>query len=79
MLDVAGGNRDKVGETQRWYPSDGTVDTSTRENRSQSTPREGRSWAVLDPDSDSLWTGWKVGLCEKPCAWAGSCFVRNSP
>ena len=32
------------------------------------TPGDGRSGAVWDPDSDSLKTGWKVGLCEKQCA-----------
>ena len=31
MLEVAGGNRDEVGDTQRWYKTYGTVDTSTRE------------------------------------------------
>ena len=51
----------------------------------QATPGEGRSWAVSDPYSDSLQTGWKVVLCEKLCAcWelqgtAGHCFIRNSP
>ena len=34
----------------------------------RATPGEGRSWALSDPDLDSLWTGWKVGLCEKPFA-----------
>ena len=29
------------------------------------TSGEGRSWAVSDPDLDSLQTGQKVGLCEK--------------
>ena len=31
MLEVAGENRDDVGDSQRWYTSAGTVDTSTRE------------------------------------------------
>ena len=31
MLEVAEGNRDKVGDTQRWYTSAGIVDASTRE------------------------------------------------
>ena len=30
MLEVTVGNRDKVGDTQRWYTSTGTVDTGTR-------------------------------------------------
>ena len=32
--------------------------------RCQVTPGEGKSWAVLVPDLDSLQTGWKVVLCE---------------
>ena len=32
---------------------------------SQATPGEGRSRTLSDPDSDSLQTGWKVGLCKK--------------
>ena len=31
MLEVTGGNRDEVGDTQRRYTSAGTVDTGTRE------------------------------------------------
>ena len=31
MLEVAGGSRDKVGDTQRRYTSGGTVDANTRE------------------------------------------------
>ena len=64
MLEGAGGNRDEVEDTQRWYISAGTVDTGTR---GIGVPGEG-SWAVLNPDSDSLQTGWKVGLCEESCA-----------
>ena len=37
--------------------------------RCRVTPGEGKSWAMLDPDLGSVRTGWKVGLCEKPCAW----------
>ena len=33
------------------------------------TPGEGRHRAMSDPDSDSLWTGWEVGLCETLCAY----------
>ena len=32
MLEVAGGNRDEVGDTKRHYTSAGTVETGTREN-----------------------------------------------
>ena len=31
MLEVAGGNRDEVRDTQRWYTSAVTGDTGTRE------------------------------------------------
>ena len=31
MLEVSGGNRDKMGDTQRQYTATGTVDASTRE------------------------------------------------
>ena len=31
MLEVTGGNRDEVGDTQRRYTSAGTMDTGTRE------------------------------------------------
>ena len=69
MLEVAEGNRDKMGDTQRQYTSSGTVDTSTRETEVSNDTGEGKSWAMWDPDSDSLLTAWIVGLCEKPCAY----------
>ena len=31
--------------------------------------RREKSWAMIDPDPDSLWSGWKVGLCER----SGTC------
>ena len=31
MLEVAGGNRDEVGDKQRWYTFTRTVDAGTRE------------------------------------------------
>ena len=31
MLEVAGGNRDEVGNTQQQYTTDGTMDAGTRE------------------------------------------------
>ena len=44
MLEVAGGNRDKVGDTQKQYTSTGTVDAGPEKLRCQVTPGEGRSW-----------------------------------
>ena len=46
------------------------------------TPGEGRSWTMLNPDLDSHWTGWKVGLCEKSMSLlrtVGSSFIRKPP
>ena len=57
MLEVSGGSRDEVGDTQRWYTSAGPVNAGTREIGVPVTPGEGRSWDMLDPDSDSLQTG----------------------
>ena len=68
MLEVAGENRDKVRDTQTWYTYAGTVNTSTRETEVPGDTGEGRSRAVLDPATDSLWTAWKFGLYEKACA-----------
>ena len=68
MLEVAGGNRDEVGNTWGGTHPLGLWTPAPEKLRCQATPGEGRIWAVLDPESDSLWTGWKVGLCEKLCA-----------
>ena len=57
MLEFAGGNRDKVGDTQRRYISTRTVDANTREIGMLAIPEEGRSGAMSDPDLDSLRTG----------------------
>ena len=56
MLEVAGGSKDEVGDTQRQYTSIGTVGADTREIGVPVTPGEGRSGAVSDPDLDSLRT-----------------------
>ena len=68
MLELAGGNRDKVRDTQRCYTFTGTVDASTREIQVPGNIWR-KEWAVSDPDSDSLQSGWKFELCEKPCAY----------
>ena len=68
MLEVVGRNRDEVGDTQRQYTPTGTVDTGTREIEMPGDAWRKGELGVLDPDSDSLWTGWKVVLCEKLCA-----------
>ena len=70
MLEVTGGNKDKVGDTQGWCSSAETMDTSwviTRENGELGDAwRREKSWVVIDPGQDSLQSGWKVGLYEKP-------------
>ena len=34
----------------------------------------GKNWAMTDPDLDSLWSGRRVALCEKP----GVCLERQA-
>ena len=62
MLEIAGGNRDEVGVTQRWYTPAGAVDpTSEVINREIGEPRDTwrkeKSLGMLDPDPDSLHSG----------------------
>ena len=57
MLEVIGGNRDKVGDTQRWYKSAGTVDTGTREIEVPHDTWKREELGSVNPDSDSLLTG----------------------
>ena len=58
MLEVAGGNRHKVGETQRWCTTARTVDPGTRESGvlGDTSVRE-KSGAMSDLDPDNLQTG----------------------
>ena len=69
MLGVAEGNKDEVSNTQGQCAPTGNVDTGwviTREIEDPGdTWRRGKSWAMTDPDLDSLQCGWKVGLCER--------------
>ena len=69
MLEVPGGNKDEVGDTQRWCSITGTAGTSQVITRLMwelgDIWRKEKSWAMLDPDLDSLWFGQKIGLCEK--------------
>ena len=69
MLEVTGGLETKW-ETHRGgtHPL-GVWMLAPEELKCQATPGEGRSWAMWDPELDSLQTGWKVGLCEKPCTY----------
>ena len=67
MLEVAGGNRNEVGDTQRHLLG---LWTSGAEKLGCWVMRgEGRSWAMTEPESANLQTGWEVGLCEKPCTF----------
>ena len=56
ILEVTVGNKDKVANIEGWCAPAETVDPA------------GKSWAVMDPDPDSPWSGWRVGLCERPGA-----------
>ena len=73
MLEVTVGNKDKVGDAQGRCSPVGTVDTGWAITRETGEPsdswRREKSWAVMDPDPDSLLTGWKVGLCDRPGTW----------
>ena len=64
------GDKDVVGDPQRWCSLAGTMVVSwdsTREiGELGDTWRWEKNWAVMDSDPESLWTGQRVGLCEKP-------------
>ena len=66
MLEVAGGNKDEASNTQGQYSPAETVDAGwviTREiGEPGDTWRKEGLWVVMDPDLDSLLSGWKVGL-----------------
>ena len=68
MLEVTGGYKDEVGDAQEWCSPTETVDTSWLVTRETGEPgeawRKEKSWAMLDPNLDSLQSHWKVGLCE---------------
>ena len=69
MLEVAGGNEDEVGDAQRQCFPAGTVVTSWDSSREIGEPgdtwRREKTWAMMDPDPDGLWSGQRVGMCEK--------------
>ena len=72
MLEVAAGHKDEVANTQGWCSPAETVDAGWVITRGLKEPgdtwRRETIWTVKDPDPDSLWPGWKVGLCEMPGA-----------
>ena len=69
MLEVSVGNKDVVADTQGQCSPTKNVDTGWVITREIGEPgaawRKEKSWAMLDPDLDSLHSGWKVGLCER--------------
>ena len=76
MIEITEGNKHKVANTQGWCSFCETVDASwviTREIGEQGdTWRREKSWLVMDCDPDSLWSAWKVRLCE------GQALVRGT-
>ena len=66
MLEVTGGNKDKVGNAQGWcspvrlWMPAGSLPEKLMPG--DAWKRE-KSWALTDPDLNSLPSGWKVGLC----------------
>ena len=69
MLEVTGGDKEEVSDTQGQCSPAENMDAGwviTREigELGDSWRRE-KSWAVMDPDPHSLHSGWKVGLCER--------------
>ena len=54
MLEVAGGNKDEVANTGGLFAPTQTVVTDWKE-----LGHDG-------PDTDSPWSGWRVGLGERP-------------
>ena len=69
MLEVAGGNKDKVGDAQGQCSPAETVDACWVITRGigelGDASRREKSWVVTDPDLDNLWSGWTVGPCER--------------
>ena len=70
MLEVTVGNKEKVGDAQGQCSPTEIVATGwviTREIGELSDVwRREKSRAMTEPDLDSLQSGWKVGLCERP-------------
>ena len=69
VLEVTGGSKDEVGDAHGQCSHAGTVDAGwviTRESGELGDAcRREKSWAVMDLDPDSLWSGCKVGLCDR--------------
>ena len=70
MLEVTVGNKEKVGDAQGQCSPTEIVATGwviTREiGELGDVWRREKSRAMTEPDLDSLQSGWKVGLYEKP-------------
>ena len=74
-------------QTGRQYSPAGTMDAGwviTRETGELGDDwRREKSWDVTYLDPDSLWTDWKVGLCDRPgaCwewqAWTGGLYSKK--
>ena len=58
--EVSGGNKDEVANTQM--------------HTLRLWMPAGESLAKTDPDLDSPWSGWRVGLCERP----GACLEQKA-
>ena len=73
MLEVTEGNKDEMANVRGWCASSETVDAGWAITRVIGEPgdtwQKEKSWAMMDPDPDSLWSYWKVVLCEM----LGSC------
>ena len=71
-LKLLGKIKTKVADAQGQCSLVETADTGwiiTREiAESGDIWRRERIWAMFDPDSDSLQSGWGIGLCEGPGA-----------
>ena len=69
MLEVTEGNKDELANLQGRYSPTETVDDSGVFTREIGEPgdawRREKSWAVTDPGPDSLWSSWKVEVCER--------------
>ena len=61
MLEVTAGSKEEMGDKLGWFSTAGTVNATwviTRETRELGdTWRREKSWAMLDPDLDSVQSG----------------------